>query len=146
MKECKAKLNQYCPKFSLTKAEVWVISLWDKESQLYLIFKWVALSKYVSSSMRKMHIFRFIPRMRKVSSGHLYILWCLIILLANSKGPVQNTGCTSWSGLSLPQMPEDAFSFDAAQIIVYRYVHFLPSGFAGLLKWSRCKMKYWNTT
>ena len=34
-KEHKAKLNQHCPKCSLTRAVVWVTSVWDNESELY---------------------------------------------------------------------------------------------------------------
>ena len=39
---------------------------------LMIIVIWASPSKNVSSSMRKMHRFRFILRMRKVSSGHLF--------------------------------------------------------------------------
>ena len=43
--------------------------------------------------------FRFIPRMRKVSSGHF--LYCQMILLADSKGLYQIAHCAVWSVPSL---------------------------------------------
>ena len=52
---------------------------------------WAVPSERVSSSLQTMHRFRLIPRMRKVSSGHLLSIdkFCGMSLLADSEGPDQ---------------------------------------------------------
>ena len=67
--------------------------------------------------MRKLHRFRFIPRMRKVSSGHLLSIdtFCSNIVIVDSKGP-DPLDAQSDRDLRCPHMPEDRFSHGEHEI------------------------------
>ena len=70
-------------------------------------------SESVFSSMRKVHRFRIVPRMRKVLSGHLLSI-DPTILLADSEGPNHCADAKTDLDLHWPHMLEDSFSHGVA--------------------------------
>ena len=81
----------------------------------YVLIKLAMPSENVFSSMRKMHRFRIVPRMRKVLSGHLFSI-DPTILLADSEVPNHCADAQTDLGLHCPHMLEDTFSHGVTQM------------------------------
>ena len=86
-------------------------------------FNWAAPSEKGTSSMRKMHRFVFIPRMRKVSSEHINSPLIHPVVSNDSVGGHRRpwSDCADAQadlGLCCPHLPEDTFSRIKAQVIV----------------------------
>ena len=93
--------------------------------------KCAAPSGNVSSSMRIVHKFRFIPRMRNVSSGHLFFIGAFYSIQRlcywTAKPWSVCADAQADLGLRCPYMPKDTFMHEAAQIIsnAFLFVCFL---------------------